>query len=117
MCVRHSKVFDKVNHYALFMKLLDRNVPLGIILLLESWYSCSLTIVKWHSCLSYLVKLSAGVRQGSALSPFLFAVFVDEILYKFEKSGLGCYINHFCLNAAMYADDLLLMAISVSDLQ
>ena len=41
-----SEAFDKVNHYALFIKLLDRNVPLGFILLLESWYSCSLTFVK-----------------------------------------------------------------------
>ena len=73
--------------------------------------------MKWHSCLSRPVKLSAGVRQGGVLSPFLFAVFVDKILYKLQKNGLGCYINHCCFNAAMYADDLLLMAISVSDLK
>ena len=112
-----SKAFDKVNHYALFAQLMDRKVPVGLILLLEQWYSKNITTVKWNACISRSVKLSAGVRQGGVLSPFLFAIFVDDILMKLKKSGLGCYINHCCLNAVMYADDLLLMSISVSDLQ
>ena len=42
-----AKTFDKINHYALFCKLMDRNVLQGIILLLECWYSKSITTVKW----------------------------------------------------------------------
>ena len=33
-----SKAFDKINHLKLFSKLMDRNVPVNIILLLISWY-------------------------------------------------------------------------------
>ena len=32
-----SKAFDKVNHYALFNKLLDRSVPVCIINVLVCW--------------------------------------------------------------------------------
>ena len=51
------------------------------------------------------------------LSPYLFAIFVDDLLIKIRNSKLGCNISGICLNAVMYADDLLLMSISVSDLQ
>ena len=61
--------------------------------------------------------LKAGVRQGGILSPTLFALYVDEILVKLERSHLGCRIRGLFLGAFMYADDLLLAAISLSDLQ
>ena len=66
---------------------------------------------------AHMVKLTAGVRQGGALSLLLFAVFVDDLLIKLRDSTLGCHIKGICLNAVMYADDLLLMSISVCQLQ
>jgi hypothetical protein len=59
-----SKAFDKVNHYCLFIKLLDKNVPRKIILILKCWYDKVFTIVKWNASFSCKVKLVAGVRQG-----------------------------------------------------
>ena len=111
------KAFDKLNHCVLFSKLMDRNVPRGVIVLLQNWYEKSNTVIKWNSARSLSVKLTAGVRQGGVLSPLLFAVFVDDVLIKLERSGMGCHINHTCFNCVMYADDLLLMSISNCDLQ
>jgi len=73
--------------------------------------------VKWKSYLSRTVKLEAGVRQGGCLSPYLFAMFVDGLLVKLKQSRLGCHIAGMCCNAVMYADDLLILAISLRDLQ
>ena len=47
----------------------------------------------------------------------LFSLFVDNILEQLEKSGLGCFINYKCHNSMIYADDLILVSISVHDLQ
>ena len=66
---------------------------------------------------SYWVQLTAGVRQEGVLSTHLFSLFIDDILLKLNKSSLGCHIKSLCLNAIMYADDILLMSISVCDLQ
>ena len=60
--------------------------------------------------------MKSGTRQGGVCSPVLFAVFVNDILIQLEKLGLGCYIDHYCLNSFMFADDLILLTISISDL-
>jgi exonuclease III len=112
-----AKAFDKVNHVAIYLKLMDRKIPRNIIVLLSKWYNKIFAIVKWNSCFSSPVRLSAGVRQGGVLSPFLFAILVDDILVKLRLSGLGCRVRGQVFNAIMYADDLLLMSISLCDLQ
>jgi len=38
-------------------------------------------------------------------------------LTELEKSKLGCFVNGKCLNSILYADDLVLISASVSDLQ
>jgi len=76
-----------------------------------------LTVVRWGSALSRSVPLVAGVRQGSVLAPALFSFFVNDILVKLARSGTGCHIKNFCVNAIMYADDLLLLSLSLDDMQ
>ena len=39
--------FDKVNHYALFLKLMERHVPMCLINLLANWYKNVFISVRW----------------------------------------------------------------------
>jgi hypothetical protein len=73
-CLDVSKAFDKVNHYALFLKLIDRKAPACFIKVLHNWYTNSVCRVKWGSLLSAPFALQCGVRQGGVLSPLLFLV-------------------------------------------
>src|SRR6266496_3387239 len=57
-----------------------------------------------------------GPDRGGVLSPLLFSIFVDDILVKLRESGCGCFISNCCFNAMMYADDLVLLAISITDM-
>ena len=75
------------------------------------------TCVKWENAISEFVKLNAGVRQGGVLSSLLFAVFINDILMQLANSSLGCHINRICFNSYLYADDVLLLSISVCDMQ
>ena len=43
-----SKAFDKVNHHALFAKLMKRGVPVEFLRLLVNWYSKCFGVVKWN---------------------------------------------------------------------
>ena len=79
-----SKAFDKVNHDALFMKLMQRFIPNALLEILEFWLSECYSCVKWQSVWSDMFLVKYGVRQGSVLSPFLFAIYVDYL----AKQGL-----------------------------
>ena len=47
----------------------------------------------------------------------LFSVYTSDLLEKLQNSKLGCHIHFISFNAFMYADDLLLLSLSLSDLQ
>ena len=70
--------------------------------------------MEWHA--EYFV-VRQGVRQGDVLSPFLFNVYVDDLLNELEMNGIGCHVCSQYFGCIMYADDLLLLSASVSGLQ
>ena len=111
------KAFDKVNNYGILCMLQENYVSSNVINVIENWFSKNCITVKWNGTTSDQVKLQSGVKQGGVLSPFLFSLFVDCVLKKLEKSKLGCFIGLQCLNSFMYADDIILLSISVTDLQ
>ena len=112
-----KKAFDKVNHFGLLLALMKNNVDVKIINILENWLSKSCSIIEWNGHYSQNVRYLSGVRQGGILSPLLFTIFVDIVLQTLDQSMLGCYINFECKNSFMYADDIILLANTVTDLQ
>ncbi len=112
-----SRAFDRVNHWSLFSKLVDRGVPLIIIRILVYWYRTQTFCVKWGSVSSSFFSVSNGVRQGGILSPYLFVLYVDGLSDLLNSSGAGCHVNNSCVNLIFYADDFCLMAPSPSGLQ
>ncbi|MFZ2538984.1 MAG: reverse transcriptase family protein [Oscillospiraceae bacterium] len=112
-----AKAFDKVNCFSLFCKLIDRKLPVNIICLLYDLYKNACAIVKWNGVFSDIIQLSAGVRQGGVLSPILFGVYVNSIILSLQESGLGCHVNKFPMSVFMFADDLVLLSGSITDLQ
>ena len=40
-----AKAFDRINHFTLLIKLIDRRVPVNIIIMLVNWYGNSTAIV------------------------------------------------------------------------
>ena len=56
------------------------------------------------------------MRQGGILSPYLFAVFMDELSCILNESIYGCKLG-IKINHLFYADDLCLLASSVFALQ
>jgi len=58
---------------------MKRFIPNELPTLLECWLSNSYSCVKWHNVWSESFHLSFGVRQGSVLSMYLFAVYLDNL--------------------------------------
>jgi len=110
-----SKAFDKMNHHGLFLKLMQKQIPLKLLCILEKWFKlCSTCIIKWGSVVSRVFSVDCGVRQGGVLSPYLFALYIDSIVDRVRNSRIGCYLKGLCMSVLLYADDILLIAPSVS---
>jgi len=74
-----SKAFDKVNHYALFIKIINRLFPVKLLNIIINLFSCCESCVKWDSVYSSMFVITSGVRQGSVLSPILFNLYINDL--------------------------------------
>ena len=86
-------------------------------MILVDWYSKCVGTVNWNGIFSTKFSLICGVRQGGCLSPVMFSVLVDCLIWAIHQSGLGCYIDNINFGILMYADDLVLLSASVHHLQ
>ena len=64
-----------------------------------------------------MFQLTRGIRQGGVLSPYLFALYVDDVMAIVEKRRTGCFYRSMCVSIVMYADDIPLLSPFVTVLQ
>jgi len=86
-----SKAFDNVDYWLLFCKVLDCNkfnACILSIILLAYCYSHQELSVRWHNCHSNCFSVSKGVRQSSVLSPYLFRVYIHDLINTGVKSKM-----------------------------
>ena len=104
-----SKAFDRVKYCKLFNELLNRNVSPLILRILSVLYTNQTLQVKWKSITGAGFSVLNGVKQGGVLSPVLFAVYIDGLLNRLSKSGVGCYMGNKFMGAVSFADDIKLL--------
>ena len=101
-----NKAFDRVSHYLLFQKLIVRNVSMCFVRLLVYWYTQRSMQIRWGRCYSLLFSVTNGVRKGSILSPYFFAVCIDDLSKELKKIKVGCFVGKSLVNHLLFADDL-----------
>ena len=112
-----TKAFDRVQYCKLFRKLIDRNSPLPVIRLLLNMYTVQQVHVEWNGSYSRWFNVRNGVKQGGVLSPVLFCVYIDGLLNALSAAGVGCHLGHMFVGALAYADDIVLISLTVHGMQ
>jgi hypothetical protein len=112
-----SKAYDRVNHCKLVNKLYEANVPHDIVLLFYYWFQNLYCVVEWEHVRSKQFKMLSGVRQGGICSCWLFNLYINGLVSRLEKAGLGCMVNGVFMGCILYADDILVMSGSLLKLQ
>ena len=77
--------------------------------IVENLFTGCLSSIKWFDTWSAEFMIQFGVRQGSVLSPYLFAILVDDI------AALDNFTCKF--HVLLYGDDILLFTPTVSGLK
>jgi len=66
--------------------------------------------VVWNGSVGYRFDVKCGVRQGSVLSPYLFSIYVDDLINELRHSGHGINVGMVFMGCILYADDIVLLS-------
>lgn len=100
-----AKAFDKVWHEGLLFKMLEAGVPLGLVQLIASYLGGRKARIKLEGTRSRERILTAGVPQGSLLSPILFCIFVSD-LPRYEGTQLAMYADDVCIYSRSWSPEV-----------
>ena len=105
-----SKAFDNIDNFRLGKLLLKRNIPPDIVLFIMFYLRNQTARIVWNGAKGSYRRIERGVRQGDMLSPFLFKLYIDDVLEEISRKGVGCKLGILRINILAYADDLVLIA-------
>ena len=112
-----SKAFDMYSWTHLFKELVKRGISAIVLRVLLFIYINQSCDVLWNSKHSERFGVSNGVRQGAVSSCILFCVYLDILIKRLRKSGVGCHVAGQFMGIFVYADDIFLMSPSRPGLQ
>ena len=114
-----SKAYDSICREKLWYKLekLGLKIDSKYFTALKSLYNDVKCAVKLNNQLSSWFDVNVGLKQGCLLSPVLFNLYVNDLACKIKSLNIGVRTQNDNISILMYADDLVFLAESESDLQ
>ena len=89
-----SKALDSVNHYGIFVKLINVNIPLYVLNTLINWYGKLSANVRRAGVLSQQFGMRSGIREGSIISSVIFDLYINDLVSLLKSEGYGCYLRN-----------------------
>ena len=100
-----EKAFDAVWHDALLHKILSLNFPSYLVKIVSSFLNDRFATVSVGSSQSTKYSISAGVPQGSPLSPYLFNIFINDMPIP-KHCKIACYADDTAIISSIKNYDL-----------
>ncbi|GJY29823.1 retrovirus-related pol polyprotein LINE-1 [Tanacetum coccineum] len=96
-----EKAYDSVPRELIWKTLRDKGTPMKYIKVIQDMYEGARTCVRTPTGNSEYFPVDVGLHQGSAISPYLFALILDELSRGIQESIPWCLI---------FADDIVLVS-------
>ena len=116
-----SKIYyKKEGRFYKWYKLIKSVVHGKLLKVLRFMYANLKSCVRTHSGLTEYFQCTVGTRQGCMLSPFLFALYISELVDMIKNEGCqGIYVDEQNPNILMFmnADDIAFGTDTVSRMQ
>ena len=75
-----SKAFDRMSHNGLFLKLMQRGVPLCFLRVIMYWYLNMEAQVKWLNAKTAFFSVTSGTKKGGVISPHFYGIYTDDLI-------------------------------------
>lgn len=111
-----SKAFDKINRSILLRKLLEF-MDDDHWLSLYQYYSHSTITVMNKDERSNPITTTLGCKQGGPMSPKLFSIYIDAMIWEIANNMNICSIGPTKTGIILYADDTTVLCPTIEDLQ
>lgn len=105
-----SKAFDTMWINAMLYKLFhNKGISGKVWRLIRDWYTGmkEFLFIEGKSSRSY--RLEQGTRQGGVLSPWLFLVFIINLIEELHRTNAGISLHRVYLGSPMFADNLTML--------
>jgi hypothetical protein len=105
-----EKAYDSIWRDGIFFKLIEVIRP-QFWLVLKDYYDKSDGILKINGqFIEDFIEITRGVKQGGILYPQLFNFFIDELIKKISRLGIGCKVKDENVPIMGFCDDTILLA-------
>lgn len=111
-----AKAFDSISHKTLRETLIVMGLPAEMSEYLVDSYKRSKTMISFNGWRSEEIHPTCGVKQGDPLSPLIFNMVIDRLIRQLPPE-VGSQIGPVKYNALMFADDMLIFAVTPEGLQ
>ena len=110
--IDYAKAYDCVDHNKLWKILKGLGIPDHLACLLRNLYASQESRVRTEHGTTNWLKIGKGVSQGCILSPCLFNLYVEYVMWNagLHEAQAGIKISRRNINNLRYADDNTLMA-------
>ena len=110
--IDYAKAFDRVDHNKLWKILKEMGIPDHLTCLLRNLYAGQEATVRTGHGKTDWFQMGKGEYQGCLLSPCLFNLYVEYIMWnvRLDEAQAGIKIAGRNISNLRYADDTILMA-------
>jgi exonuclease III len=116
--VDFQRAFDNVDRNLLWYKLVQEGVSTKMLAAIKAIYHTVRSCVKYNDCMSEFFLSHCGVKQGEPLSPFLFVMFINDMVANINHDLNDIVdVHELQLFLLLYADDSVIFAKSKESLQ
>jgi len=118
--VDFPRAFDSIPQAHLWYRLVENGIHGKLLHVLQYMYSQLKSCIKTPQGLSEYFRGEIGIRQGYLISPFLFILYINELVKFCNIAGCnGLFINEIYHNVhmLMFADDIAILNDSIGRLQ
>lgn len=115
-CIDLKKAYDSINRDILWSKLNDV-IENNLYNTIKSLYSNVTCSVKTNSFYTGWFYVRTGLKQGCALSPMLFNLYINHFAIKIDALNKGIDIDGANCAILLFADDIVLISDNAQNLQ